>query len=306
MNKKTRRAIVRHSILTGIALDTVGYAFESGYSKLDKLQWYDSSRLEFPKHRKGKDGVPSFNSDYLAFLLLNLCEESPIDKDDLGDFIADYPTLQSRFVEQCSRHKNAFDKEYSHVMSLALSLGYYAGAMDIEHTVLLMWADRFLSRLQLDPINYHTGLILAYTTFRLCSTGYFGYASLKELKDHQLLHGEIGIVLRHFMEEHPSPKFLQNLDMTLFEPLSYFEQLLCGIMYVLLRIDSAYPKDILKSLPRDQIGDVFSFQGLKETDAGFLFGCLCTISEHKHPLVPKPLRESVQPLGVIDSSLIYV
>jgi hypothetical protein len=309
LHRNTRKSIIRYSILTAFALDTAGYAFEYGYTHDEIDEWCSGDRLEYPLHKQlNLAGTPSFNSDLFSVLLFCLMENGPKSTVGVDKFIEDFNRVAAPFLEvhpECPYSKYLRGQTATGLLiPLSTAIGYYCA---LEGFTVPEYSDFVIEVLSAFDVKEEVdaAIVFSYFIYRLVLSGYFGYSIMKEAHLLRLYDKRFLPAIEKMMENNLDPVFLTTFDYMWFENDSYFFNALIYVVYIMLRIDTAYPKEVLKSLPRDQLTDVFNVEQIKKQDIGFIYGAMCTSSEHKHPLVPKPLRESVKYIDLINISLNY-
>jgi hypothetical protein len=311
MTRETIKSVVRHSALTALALDAVGDVFVD-YTPKDRAAWYKGDRLTFPENYNGSS---SFNSEFLAIVLLSLFETNakslkdfPRASSELIKVLDSYGKRKATFVQKMLNKYYAYCNNTGMrdglLIPVAVAIAYYSAVNELPSTSFFSLCEALFSLFLVEQEEYEAALFLSFILYRLVNTGYFGYESLEETETFCLATGEFSVLIAYFMENHLDAEFLTKFDDEWIADFSYSQCVVVYVVFYMLRVATAYPKEILKSLPREQIPEIFtSCNGVLESDMGFVFGAVCTASEHKHPLVPKPLRESVYFRDVIDSAI---
>lgn len=267
------QSLIRHSILSAMSLDAVGLALNC-LPEQERADWYASGRDYFPEHGGEESfGEVSVNSKLMLTVLSTLV------KSDALPTITEVSSMSGLVV--------------------GVSVGYYgalAGKTTLESLAYISEA-HFT-----DHQEYCAARLVCFLVCSLLYTGYFGYETLEEAHRHRLL-AELTPFAWYMLDTHPELDRLRHFSPKWLKGCNYSFRLLAYVVFYMLRVDTAsLDKDML-ALPREQLIEVFSIDGITEYDAGFIFGAICTASEHKHPLVPKSLRESVQLRESVDITL---
>jgi hypothetical protein len=303
MRKVLLKQVVRYSILTSLALDTVGTALGSGYTLKDKQKWYTTARSVFPTNRRDKrlTGTGSYNSRVFTEMWNLLTEFEPTSAEGVLSFV-------DTLVAYVESRPNTFikrgedDSNNGYLIPMGLAIGYYSAVKQLDVSIVLMLLDSVFACFDDCLAEVEANTLIGYWIYRLCHTGYFGYHSIEEATDLNIL-GKLRPYIDFLMATHPEVTRLKKMDSKLLADLSYSYKLLGYVVFYMLRVDTACSTGEVKSLPREQLLGILNIDGIKEEDAVFLYGAICTTSEHKHPLIPKPLRESVPFFKHIDFTL---
>jgi hypothetical protein len=323
MRKTYLKKAARFSILTGMVLDTVGFALED-YAHEDQVKWCIGRRDFVPRHLKNTllNGRGSFNSSMFTLVFKSLAESAPEGAEDvryavgdlkeylsgyLGVVKADRPVLLSRWAAQTQ------DNDTGLVIPVALAVGYYCAIAEFDSLTFFILLDRVLDVFDLDHQTRITGTAAGFLCFNLLYEGYYCGEALDTL----LQYGVVPEALHVFVEHLRDTLFLEDSALiveALSLPFGYFresnlaysQRLLGTVMFYMARVGTGFLKQTLRSLPRDQIMHVMTSPNLVPADAGFLFGMVCTASEQEHPLVIRPLRESVEHRRTLDEALKFL
>lgn len=313
MNADTLKAVIRHSILTALALDAVGHSFSTGHSLEEKSKWCLGDRTILPRNKRDRasTGKGGPNTELFCLVFMSLAESNPIDPHDIDDYLNDLYTILERY-ETLADAKSPYMRMLRGkqadglLIPVAIAIGYYTAINSLPLIVFFNFCERIFKVFRAKDSEYDAALLLAFFIHRLSHAGYFGYYILDEANDYGLLAGKFGNGIKEMMEHNLDHEYLSQFRPELAKGCTYTQIAMLNVVLLMLRVDTAYPKELLCSLPREQIPLVFNTNGIEEADMGFIFGSVCTASEHKHPLVPKPLRESVFNCGLVDSALSYV
>lgn len=314
-SKERRKKVIRHSILTSLALDTVGNSFDSGYTPEERQAWYKGERTEFPPNLKISEITPSFNSELFIVTLLSLAESTPVHVDDLQTALEELEKVYDSYATRSKYLEKIGGKYYKYlttdryigipILSVSIAVAYYSAFVGLQNLTFLSLCEKILNLFSFVDEDYEASLFISFIIYRLVSAGYFCYESLEETIDHKLISGQFERVIKTLMKNHLNAKFLRTFDFSLVDGLEYLQRILCYVVFLMLRVGTAYPKTKLQSLPREQVPDLFNYDRVSYADMGFIYGAICTVSEQLHPLIPQSLRESAPFSDVVDSALDY-
>lgn len=306
-------------------MDMIGLAL-SGYDTEARRLYLATDKTVFPAHKdlqKTFNNKGSFNSNFSLYLLEKLADFCPVEFNDIfefAEFLKDNTNSYHNFVHQYDfivsdvSHEYAFDKYFKQylssespkdegiVISIAIIAGLYTAYIDQDVLFLLTLFDSMC-----DVYSVPKQLqMLAYIIYRLCYTGYFGYHMMEEVIDSSLVDESFDEFFSLLVEHNIDREFLSKpFDDKLVKTNTYSEQLLAETLFYMCRVDAAYRTENFKSLPREQLFEIYTSRKYP-ADLAFLFGVLCTVSEQMHPLIPKNLRECNPYTEVVESVLSYL
>lgn len=287
--------LVNHSVATALALDHVGHILDSrNATKAQVKKWLLSGREDYPA--SGKLSV-AYNSSMFALILGTYTgEDSGIDA--LLTALQHFPST-SKYAE----FQDSFPVDTGAILPVAIALGYaLALHREFDYATQCMILDSYFDVFQISEAERETGTAIALLIHRLVYGGYFGSEYVYSLlEDSVLTHMEKELLW--IIETHPEYDRILEFPEDLVKNLPYSSRLFFYVVFYMLRVDTACNTGQVKSLPREQLVHLLTLDGILKADAGFLYGAVCTVSEHKHPLVPKPLREAAPLLGVVHTSI---
>jgi hypothetical protein len=318
MSPERRLKLTRHSLLTALSMDTLAFAF-TPRSQKDILAWFGSSKTMYPLHSKNKklNNRGSYTADFILALMNTLSEVNPIEFDDLYELsdevsiaVASIPTKWNvdYFIDAYDVHMS---KQESTVLPIAAGMvaAYYCGLTDSSFQFLLDLFASFQSVFNFSDRDFDAGIATAILVYRLYHTGWFCCESMEELISLSVVNGILKERIELLIENSLNGEFLSNRVTTdlIGEELNYAESVLWQSLFYMTRVSTAYPREITKSLPRDQLPEIMIGRLTLPADVASLFGCLCTVSEpNYHPLVNKHLREGTVYVSEVDELLSYL
>lgn len=309
--------LTRHSLLTSMALDVLGFAL-STKTQRDTLSWFVTSKTIYPAHTKSKKLTSrgSYFSDCLVAILQVFSEVNPVECEDLENLADDVGLALSRIKTDWGA--DYYKDHYSaHLMEpettpISLILGcacaYYCALVGNNLQFLFEAYTEIANIFGFTDREYRCGMALAIILYRLYYTGWFGHDSMEELLKFDIVRGILHESITKLMQNCLEGAFLaRKVDANIVEGLIYPESVLWQALFYMTRVSTAYPREIVRSLPREQLPEIMVNKITNPTDVAFVFGAICTVSEpNYHPLVNKHLRESSVYVQNVDEILRYL
>lgn len=297
--------IVRHSILTAMAMDTVGYAL-SGHSRDDRIKWCYGDKISYPKHKKDQslNAKVSPNSRLFTIVLEGIANINPLEIEDIYETVGE---IQKNVTSSKFFTRSLVSADGCLAIPVAAAVAYYTALAGLDRTFYLELIRNVFARFHVPSVVAKPSVMFGYVLAGLLVEGFFDLNWMLELKNEGLIPERMSSFMRRLMDGAMDAEFLRGVfDPGYVEKLNCVERVLAESLYLMTRVSTAYPKAVLNSTPRDQIVEVFTSEASDSADMGFVFGALCTASEHGHPLTTKQLREAVEMRPRITESLSYI
>lgn len=297
------RSVVRHSILTAVAMDALGTTLAE-LPEADRVKWCYSDKLSFPKHpHKKPNNVGSEMSSIFTAVLSALATINPVDENDLPDTLNEIRTefeIRESVIDQ-------LQTESAYPLALAAAIGYYAVLSETSFRIATRLIVQIFEAFAIPESSLRGTVLFAFAVYRLVQSGYFGHQQLQEFLDESMVPESLQAFVERLMDHHLDADFLQlPFSVHYVENLNQVERAVAESFYYMSRIATAYPKKVLLATPRDQLVEVFTSDVNHPSALGFVFGAICTASEQQHPLITKQLREATELRSALDECLTYI
>lgn len=290
------------SILTCLSLDALGSAYSHMPVKT-RISWIDGGRAELPR---GARRTGTHNTDITTMLLI-LFYQFRLEPSDPTDKVTSYLRQLLRGYEEAvagPRSVNPYVLALRGIYNTSISLpigvaiGYYVAlnADDGETLCMVDYLIRIVKTcIPLNATNVSEVRCLAIMLVDLLREGYFGVASVASLYKYNAVPNAMfqffDLLLENmFNADWLTPHFTH---VSLHSRMSYAQRVIAEAMYYMTRVSTNYDLGVLASNPKKQLIDIFSYPYTVLPDIAFLYGAICTSSEHGYSLVPKPFRLAI-------------
>lgn len=304
---------IRNSMLTALAMDSLGTIFED-YSPDARIRWLQGDRNSYPKTKKPRKA--SFNTDFMVLMLAVMTQVMPTTVDDMEDYQTEFQVALNQYYYAVASPRS--DNRYVRVLRgdtntglsipVGMFVGMYSAVVFADRSFLYALVDATCKTLCLKSRDRDDVKFYAFLCYRLAIDGYFGHSYFKELMAHKVVPSFIYKVFKNMMASHIDVDYLSE-PYIVHQPSCCFsvaESVITESMFYMSRVDASFNRDILPSGPKDQLAEVFTSETSGLADIGFVYGGICTLSEHNYSLITKPLRENVGVRKVVDDFLKYV
>jgi hypothetical protein len=290
------------SLLTALSLDALGSAYEQMPST-ERIAWIDGGRVVLPR---GARRTGTYNTDMVMILLTVFYTHRPEPEEPTAEITSYLRKVLRGYLEavQAPRSTNAYVLALENVHNTMLGIpigvviGYYV-ALNSDESQTVAYIDHLLLIVKdvvpMSATNVDEARCVAVMLTSLLYDGYFGKDTIQQLYRYNAVPSALSMffdnLLKHIFDaDWMSPHFTH---ISLPSRMSYAQRVIAESVYYMARVSTQYDLDVLASNPKKQLIDIFNYPYTLLPDIAFVYGAICTSSEHGYSLVPKPLRLAI-------------
>ena len=298
--RRELRAAVVCSMQTAIALDTVGEALK-GRGQKAMRDWCCGTRGEVPPNPNVMmNGKGSVNSLVMVLAYDVLTYARACYAEDLSSFNALFTDRVTLHLEQFKTDKARLRKlrdlsepDTMVALSICLALAYYTALKTSDENMYLDFSDACLEGFGFDREARLTAVSAGLMVHTLLHDGYFCSNALAKLEAYGIVPDCLIDAFRLLRENALDYVFVRDeYDGGLVaQDAPYSAKVLAEVSYYMTRVSTQYSPPKLDGKPRAQLVHAMCSRFSQPYDIGFVFGAVCTSSEHRSALVMKELRE---------------
>lgn len=303
MSPDTRIKVVNHIYQTILAADTCGFALIE-YPAQERLNWINSEKILFPKHKRYQifNEKASWSGEFFLQLSELIFASNPIYVEDIEETCKEvkdfrkemlrHPLTVAQYdVDKLYISKQFPNKDLGLAMILGSAVGLYAGCLDLEEYMVLLFSNSLATNFELSIKDMGTTTMIAHLVWKLISSGYYGASDF----DDPLLMGHMSGGLQDYCnllkERYIEESYLsQPYDKRYNELLSYTERHFAQASHHCFR-HWTFNSTNFKKLPKHQWAEIYTGES-RPYDGGFMYALLATASEHNYRLLPRALMDN--------------
>lgn len=291
------------SLLTALALDALGSAYESFDAKR-RTEWLFGGKANLPR---GARRIGSYNTDMLMLILRVLYSAQPMSAADSPELKATLKLALATYTEVVSgaRSTNPYYLATRHqyntcvALPVGVAVGYYVALhaySDDWHTLLNEIIAVVASVMPFNAPLLEELRFVAVLMIRLLHLGYFGHAQIDEMHKYNAVPNGLRTFFQDLYAHEYDAVWLNRAFVSVSLPhrTTYGQRVIAEATFYLARVATQYEQQVLASNPRQQLASIFTHAYTQLPDIAFMFGAMCTASEHGYALVPKPFRLAVE------------
>lgn len=287
------RKAVRESVVTSLSLDAVGTVL--GQLPLaERLNWLKGERASLPGGRRIVRH--SVNNDLYVLILNVLTHHADEDHyEELQRAVRSYlqvvsgPRSTNRYVQYLMQN----DGGDGVGMPVGVACGHYAAIMGEKDYYVRELSKTVCNALFITESEKKDAEFIAFALYRLFQAGWFCGESIVELFSANVIPSQLWNYLTELRNRHMDPKLLAGaFPAEKVEWATYTEQVCAEMLFYLARVGTAFPREILRSNPREQLKDIWEKPSAEGQDVGFLYGAFCIASEQDYQLLNRSLVNS--------------
>lgn len=311
--------MLAHALCTGVALDIIGLAF-TDISITERQAWFPPSKKQcerlripfqpelelnrnrYPKGENTEYGQASDNTTIVLALLQLLSSEYPLKQRRIPEVIhalsASIRTIESETQAWKSKPVGTYPVvDVGLPIPVGIAAGVYAAGVNVDQPTTFKIARALAGACGLGISQAKTVVAIASLSRGLLDTGYFEVEDVENLIASNVCSDNLASALQSFTRITDPADWLKYPIKQL-PRMSYSESALCSCCWYLLRIATQLKGVVFTTVPKECLAEVFDTY-LKPQDIGFLFGCLCALSEQTGE---EGCYKLITPVALIDDS----
>lgn len=312
------KKVVRHSLLTQMSGDIVGFALTE-YSIQERQLWLNKNKDEIPPHKRITffNKKSSFNFEFLLLLMEFLMEFQPIDHSDLTTVKTEltlwkkhytrYPRIMvtdyapdKLLIRNTKRYKL---NDNGLGIIVAYATAYYSKLLNLDMDYMYELNFTIGAQLGFTEEEYNITNMLSTLVYGLIESGYLAGVDLQKLVDLDLVSSGMRDFISMSIENSDSVEYLKLPFITDVSTLSYSELLIAQALFYTQRHWASNEPDF-KKLPKEQLTEVYLGR-LAPADMGFMYGGLASVSDHLYKLFSVNIISNAPYLERVEEVLRY-